>query len=158
MLHDRALAEDAAQESLLRIVTPLSQYRHEAKFATWATRVAVNAVLDFKNGVAREARNSFEHFANQLDAGLDESAVERPEDALLLKQAKKQCNQALLQCLDGDHRIAFVLGEILEFEDAQAAEILEIKPAAFRKRLSRARAALTAFLAKKCSVHTAGAD
>src|SRR2546429_251382 len=83
---DRALAEDAAQECLLRIVPPLSQYRHEAKFATWATRVAVNAVLDFKNGVAREARNSFEHFANQLDAGLDESAVERPEDALLLKQ------------------------------------------------------------------------
>jgi RNA polymerase sigma factor (sigma-70 family) len=156
MLHDRVLAEDAAQECLLRVVTHLSQYRHEAKFATWATRVAVNAVLDFKNGVAREAR-SFEHFANQIDAGLDDSAVERPEDALLLKQIKKQCNQALLQCLDGDHRMAFVLGDILQFEASEAADILEIEPAAFRKRLSRARASLTAFLAKKCGVHTAGA-
>jgi RNA polymerase sigma factor (sigma-70 family) len=157
MLHDRVLAEDAAQECLLRVVTHLSQYRHEAKFATWATRVAVNAVLDFKNGVAREAHGSFEHFANQLDARLDDGAVERPEDALLLKQVKKQCNQALLQCLDGDHRMAFVLGDILEFEASEAAEILEIQPAAFRKRLSRARAKLTAFLVKKCGVHTAGA-
>ena len=158
MLHDRVLAEDAAQECLLRVVTHLSQYRHEAKFATWATRVAVNSVLDFKNGVAREARSSFEHFASQLDAGLDESAIEQPEDALLLKQVKKQCNQVLLQCLDGDHRIAFVLGGILEFEASEAAEILEIQPAAFRKRLSRARADLTVFLAKRCGVHTAGAS
>lgn len=158
MLHDRSLAEDAAQEALLRVVTHLSQFRGEASFATWATRVAVNVVLDFRSGLARQARLSFELFSSTLDADQEPSAVERPEDALLLKQAKKQCNQALLQCLDGDHRIAFVLGEILEFEDAQAAEILEIQPAAFRKRLSRARGALTAFLAKKCSVHTAGAD
>jgi RNA polymerase sigma factor (sigma-70 family) len=157
MLHEPALAEDAAQECLLRVVTHLSQYRREAKFATWATRVAVNAILDFKNGVAREARTSFEHFASQLDAGLNDGAVERPEDALLLKQIKKQCNLALLQCLDGDHRIAFVLGEILEFDASEAADILDIQPAAFRKRLSRARASLTAFLAKKCGLHTTGA-
>jgi RNA polymerase sigma factor (sigma-70 family) len=157
MLHDRVLAEDATQECLLRIVTHLSEYRREAKFTTWATRVAVNAILDFKNGVAREARNTFEHFASQIDAGLEDGAVERPEDALLLKQIKKQCNQVLLQCLDGDHRLAFVLGDVLEFEASEAAEILEIQPAAFRKRLSRARASLTAFLVKKCGVHTAGA-
>jgi RNA polymerase sigma factor (sigma-70 family) len=157
MLHDRSLAEDAAQECLLRIVTHLATYRREARFSTWATRVAVNVVLDFRSGVAREAHSNFDLFANQLEAGLDAEASERPEDALLLKQAKKQCNQALLQCLDGDHRIAFVLGEILEFEAPEAAEILGIEAAAFRKRLSRARADLTAFLGKKCSVHTAGA-
>jgi RNA polymerase sigma factor (sigma-70 family) len=157
MLHNRALAEDATQESLLRVVTHLSQYRHEAKFSTWATRVAVNAVLDFRSGVARQAHAPFDAFAEQLHAGLDATAAERPEDALLLKQAKAQCTQALLQCLDGDHRVAFVLGDILEFEASEAAEILEIEPPAFRKRLSRARAELTAFLAKQCSVHTAGA-
>ena len=121
MLHDRSLAEDAAQECLLRIVTHLATYRREAKFATWATRVAVNVVFDFKNGLAREAHSNFELFSSQLDVGLDREAPERPEDALLLKQAKKQCNQALLQCLDGDHRIAFVLGDILEFDAPEAA-------------------------------------
>jgi hypothetical protein len=62
------------------------------------------------------------------------------------------CSRALLQCLDGDHRIAFILGEILELSSSEAAEILEIEPAALRKRLSRARALLADFLGRQCGV------
>jgi len=156
MLGDRSVAEDATQECLLRVVTHLSQYRGEAKFGTWATRVAVNVTLDFRSGLARQARMTIDSFVERLEAGRDDSATERPEDALLLKQAKTQCSRALLQCLDGDHRIAFVVGEILEFDSADACEILGLQPAAYRKRLSRARAELTVFLSRECSVHSAG--
>jgi RNA polymerase sigma factor (sigma-70 family) len=156
MLGDRSLAEDATQESLLRVVTHLSQYRSEAKFGTWATRIAVNAVLDFKDGIARSARLRFDEFAEGLAIGRDAEAPERPEDAVLLKELKTLCGRALLRCLDGDHRVAYVLGEILEFEAEDAAEILGLEPAAWRKRLSRARAELTAFFTRECSVHTPG--
>jgi RNA polymerase sigma factor (sigma-70 family) len=156
MLGDRSVAEDATQECLLRVITHLSQYRAEARFGTWATRVAVNVILDLRGGRAREARMTLESFRGALETGRDEAATERPEDALLLKQAKTQCSRALLQCLDGDHRIAFVLGEILEFDAADASEILDLEPAAYRKRLSRARGELTAFLSRECSVHSAG--
>ncbi len=156
MLGDKSLAEDATQECLLRVVTHLSQYRSEAKLGTWATRIAVNAILDFKNGIARGARLHFDEFAEGLANGRDPSAPERPEDAVLLKELKTLCGRALLHCLDGDHRVAFVLGEILEFEAEDAAEILGLEPATWRKRLSRARAELTAFLTRECSVHTPG--
>ncbi len=156
MLADRTIAEDAVQECLLRIITHLSQYRQEAKFATWATRIAVNAIFDFRSGVARRARYGFDDFAAGLAAGRDETATEKPEDALVLKEAKTLCNRALLQCLDGDHRMAFVLGEVLEFESDDAAEILGLQPATYRKRLSRARAEVTAVLGRECSVHTPG--
>ncbi len=156
MLGDRSLAEDATQECLLRVITHLSQYRGQAKFGTWATRIAVNAILDFKSGIARSARVTFDQFAEGLANGRDPSASERPEDALLLKELKTLCGRALLHCLDGDHRVAFVLGEILEFESEDAAEILGLEPATWRKRLSRARAELTAFFARECSVHTPG--
>jgi RNA polymerase sigma factor (sigma-70 family) len=156
MLGDRTLAEDATQECLLRVVTHLSQFRSEAKFGTWATRIAVNAILDFKDGVARSARLGFDDFAAGLATGREPSALERPEDALLLKELKTLCGRALLHCLDGDHRVAFVLGEILEFEAEDAAEILGLEPATWRKRLSRARAELTAFFTRECSVHTPG--
>ena len=56
MLSNRSAAEDATQECLLRVITHLSQYRSEAKFATWATRVAVNVLFDYRSGLAREAR------------------------------------------------------------------------------------------------------
>jgi len=156
VLGDRSLAEDAAQECLLRVVTHLSEFKGEARFSTWATRIAVNATLDFRSGMARSVRYGFNDFAERLAQGLDNDAPDRPDDALLVKQAKTLCNRALLQCLDGDHRAAFVLGEILEFEAADAAETLALEPPAYRKRLSRARAALTEALAKTCSVHTPG--
>jgi RNA polymerase sigma factor (sigma-70 family) len=156
MLGDRSIAEDATQECLLRVITHLSQYRGEAKFGTWATRVAVNVILDFRSGIARQPRMTVDAFVEKLAAGRDESAPERPEDALLLKQAKTQCSRALLQCLDGDHRMAIILGEILEFDSADACDILGVQPAAYRKRLSRARAELTAVLSRECSVHSTG--
>ena len=42
-------------------------------------------------------------------------------------------------CLDRDHRMAYILGEVFELTSPQGAAILGITPAAFRKRLSRAR-------------------
>src|SRR5258705_1892809 len=115
MLSDRTIAEDAVQECLLRVVTHLSQYRQEAKFATWATRIAVNSIFDFRSGVARRARYQFDEFAAGLATGRDETATERPEDALILKEANTLCNRALLQCIAGDHPMPFVLWKNLDY-------------------------------------------
>src|SRR5215472_17241292 len=75
MLGDRSTAEDATQECLLRAITHLSQYRGDAKFGTWATRVAVNVILDFRSGRAREARLTFDSFRGMLEKGRDDSAI-----------------------------------------------------------------------------------
>ena len=58
----------------------------------------------------------------------------------------------MLQCLDRPHRLAYILGEILEMEGEEAARVLDIRPAAFRKRLSRARDAVIAFTRAKCGL------
>jgi RNA polymerase sigma factor (sigma-70 family) len=152
MLGDRQDAEDATQEALIRVVTRLAQFRGEAAFSTWAYRIAVRRVLDFREQRAAAARLTSEQFSADLMRGLDREAVERTEDAILHHQLKLVCGRAMLQCLDGDHRIAFVLGDVAQLSSVEAAEILEIEPAAFRKRLSRARATLTEFLGRCCGV------
>ena len=43
-----------------------------------------------------------------------------------------------LVCLDRPHRLAFILGEIVELDHHEGALALGIKAAAFRKRVSRA--------------------
>src|SRR5262249_52906544 len=120
-------------------------------FMTWAYRIAVRRILDVRAQRAA-SRLTFDGFAAELEDGLDTYAVERPDDAVLYHQLKVVCSRAMLQCLDMDHRIAFVLGEIVELSAPEAAEILEIEPAAFRKRLSRARAVLGEFLGRNCGV------
>lgn len=152
MLLDRGDAEDATQEALVRIVTRLSQFRGESAFSTWAYRIAVRRILDFREQRAMAARLTTERFAEDLAQGRDLDAVERTEDAILHQQLKLMCSRALLHCLDGDHRIAFVLGEIVGLTAPECAEILDIEPPAFRKRLSRAREELSRFLHAECGV------
>ncbi len=155
MLGDAGDAEDATQESLIRIVTRLGQFRGEARFTTWALRIAVRRILDFREHRAARASYSFDEFSADLADGADHEAPERIEDALLHRRIKIACTRAMLHCLDGDHRIAFVLGDVLELSSVDAAEVLEIEAATHRKRLSRARAAMQEFLGRNCGVYDA---
>ena len=77
MLHSRSDAEDAAQEALVRIVTRLAQFRGESAFSTWAYRIAVRRILDFREQRAAAARLTFDAFAADLAEGRDDDAVER---------------------------------------------------------------------------------
>src|SRR5260370_40650813 len=62
------------------------------------------------------------------------------------------CAGGMVICLDRRHRLAYILGEVLERGEDEAAAILEISPAAFRKRLSRAREQMGAFLRAHCGI------
>jgi RNA polymerase sigma factor (sigma-70 family) len=148
-------AEDAAQESLVRVATRLAQFEGRAKFSTWAWKVAVGRILDVR--YRREARISFATHASSLAQGLDPTAPEQPDDSVEIGELKMRCDRALLLCLDADHRVAFVLGAILEIDSNEASAIVEITPAAFRQRLSRARAELQSALTSSCGIVNPGA-
>src|SRR5262245_48351424 len=74
MLLDRSDAEDATQEALLRIVTRLAQFRGESAFSTWAYRIAVRRILDFREQRAAVVRITEEAFATDLADGVDSEA------------------------------------------------------------------------------------
>lgn len=154
MLWNREDARDATQDILLRIVTRLGSFRGESSFATWAYRVAANYLLTVRKSRLEEQRYTFERFSAELDEGLSDESVPRTaaDTALLLEEVKIGCTLGMLQCLDRPHRLAYVLGEILEMEGEEAARVLAIRPAAFRKRLSRARDAVTVFTQAKCGL------
>ena len=49
-LHDRALAEDAVQETFLKAYRGFSQFRGDSSEKTWLTKIAVNTCRDFQRG------------------------------------------------------------------------------------------------------------
>src|SRR5690349_16621908 len=67
-------------------------------------------------------------------------------------EMKVGCLTGMLLCLSREQRAAHVLGSVFEVSDAIAAEILDISPDTFRKRLSRARADLHAFMDGQCGL------
>lgn len=150
-------AEDATQEILIRVVTRLASWRAEATLLTWAYRIAVNYLLNLRRQTPHEARElSLDEFRDSLADGLADD-YRGPEAALLVEEVRLSCSQAVLQCLARDERVAFVLGEIFELSSADAAWILDVTPAAYRKRLERARQRLRAFLTSTCGLVNSGA-
>ncbi|MGH9463443.1 MAG: RNA polymerase sigma factor [Vicinamibacteria bacterium] len=143
-------AEDATQEILLRVVTGLGSFEGRSRFTTWVYRVAANALLSMRDKRMEQAALSLDAFASDLAQGL--SDVAPPDDALLLEEIKIGCTLAMLQCLDRDHRMAYIIGEILELDHKEAAVVLDVAPATFRKRLSRARAEITTFMQHHCGL------
>ncbi len=157
MLADPTAAQDATQEILIRIVTKLSTFRGDSRFETWTYRVATNYLLTARKVIASDPGLSFQMFAEDLLDGLEDEANLPPEDHVMLNELRIKCTMAMLLCLDRDHRAAYVLGDILDFDHVEAADVLDISSATYRKRLSRARARVQDFTASICGLTTSSA-
>ena len=46
MVRDRALAEDLAQETFIKVLNGIKSYRPEFKFSSWIFKIANNAAID----------------------------------------------------------------------------------------------------------------
>jgi RNA polymerase sigma factor (sigma-70 family) len=153
MVWHPADAEDLVQEALLRVLTRLSAYRGEARFGTWAYRVALNSMLNTRRRRMEHATVSFDQFGDDLDRALATSPGQTdgdPDQNILIEEVKIGCMTGMLLCLDRPARLAYILGEIFEIDSGMAASLCEVTPAAFRQRLSRARKALHGFVQQKC--------
>jgi RNA polymerase sigma factor (sigma-70 family) len=152
MLWNPEDAEDATQEILVRVVTRLAQFDFKSRLRTWAYRVATNYLLDVKKSCVERQRPNFTSFAEDLAEGLSADGPPDHERSVLTEEVKIGCTLGMLQCLDRPHRLAYVLGEILDLPAPEAAEALELEPAAFRKRLQRARDAIESFTRSHCGL------
>ena len=155
MLGYPADAEDAAQEILVKVVTHLDSFRQESAFTTWVYRVAANHLLTTRKRLAENHAVSFEDYESQLETGFTsewQESIPEAERSLIVQEVMLGCTHGMLLCLDRPHRITYILSEVLDVSSRQGAAILDISPAAYRKRLSRARARIQTFMLKNCGL------
>lgn len=156
MLQQPQDAEEATQESLLKIVTHLSTFRGHSAFSTWAYRIAFNLLLDRKRSRPEIAVQGFDCYADYLARASDEDLGTEhgsaPERHLLVEEAKLSCMMGMLLCLDRQQRLVFVLGEVFEVNDTVGSQVLDISKDNFRQLLSRARKDLSAFMQDRCGL------
>jgi len=158
MLWHPSDAEDATQEILMKVITHLSQFRQESAFMTWVYQIAKNHLLTTRRHRAETTPISFEFIGDVLEASETEQSQVKPfhesqdgvEQDLLVKDVQLRCTLGMLLCLDREHRLAYILGEVFEVSSAQGAAILTISETAYRKRISRARARLQRFMEPNC--------
>lgn len=147
-------AEDATQEILIKIITSLGALREINAAGGWAMRIACRHLVNSRRRSRVEAmRMSFQGFAEDLDNGMSAYADSEPMDAetkLAIEEVKVGCTLAMLTCLNRTLRIAYLLGDVFELTDTEAASVLEITPATYRQRLRRGRSAVKNFVLSTC--------
>jgi RNA polymerase sigma-70 factor, ECF subfamily len=132
MLGSEALAEEAAQEALLRLWTHAGSYEPEkAKLTTWLTRITANICLD------RLRKRSEEPWPENFDVALPPSQEREFMDG----QVAAKVNEAL-QTLPERQRLALVLCHYEELSMTEAAAVMDTTPEAIESLLSRARRTL----------------
>lgn len=161
MLGHAADAEDATQEILIIVITHLGDVRDTGAAGAWAFRIACRHLVHVRRRGRLEARRfTFRSFASDLEDGLDDlpdEAVQDLETQAMVEEIKIGCTLALLTCLSRRLRAAYVLGEVFDLSDAEAASALEIDAAAFRQRLRRARSLVSGFVESRCGIVTTSA-
>ena len=152
LLRNEAEAEDAAQETAIKVYLNLKNFRGDSQFRTWVLSIARNEGL----GRLRKAGTRRE---DSLDAETDEqtgdytpavltSWREIPSESLERQQLGALLRKAI-EGLPAIYRNVVLLRDIEEMDIRETAAALDITEGAVKVRLHRARALLQRDLAPK---------
>jgi len=155
MLFNPEDAEDTAQEILIAVITNLRGYRHEGPFRAWVMRIAANKLKAVRKSYAENKMSTVGNLDGIIDRYEAHGWFSKPQNVpqlYLEAETRAVCTHAILLCLDRYHRMAFILGVVMEVSSQEGAKILDISPVAYRKRLSRARSKVRDFLTNNCGL------
>jgi len=144
-------ADDAVQETRIRVWRSYSSFRRESSFKTWVYRIASNLCLDkLRKADRRTLPVDFSDPAVSVVEPretlpeqawiwpIPDNAV-NPEDLAVRRETLHICFVALLHTLPPRQRAVLILKDVFEWSSKQIAETLDMSPAAVNSALQRAR-------------------
>ena len=134
-------AEDVTQEAFLSALEHLAEFREEASFATWLSRIATHSALKIlrkRRGLPTESLD-----ATQKDGTLPHPEYiadwrESPERLAERHETSRLIDDAL-EKLDEAHRLVFLLRDVAGLSVKETADALGLSEANVKVRLLRAR-------------------
>jgi len=132
--------EDAVQDALVLIAARIGTYRGEGSFAGWVYAVATRSMLRGVASTADAAAQALELADQALLA--DHDPMTEAECRLVEQDLHLACTIGVLTGLSPEARRLYLLGEVLAVPDRVGAQVAQVTPATYRKRLERARRAV----------------
>lgn len=146
LLNHELEAEDAVQETFLRVFQHVSEYDNQFNFTTWVYRIATNVCID---------RLRRRKFTSSLDASVSRSDgtvghgwydcipcnVPSPEEETIREETCIEVREALLS-LPQMYRTILILRYIQELSLREISEILSVPLTTVKTRIHRGRLAM----------------
>ena len=139
MLGEPEAAEDAAQESFLRVYQNISRYDRQRPFATWLLSIAAHYCID------RLRRRKFSMLSIDAEKDNDERPTEFPDvnapnpEQEAVHREDQEALHNILQQLDATDRAAVILRYWYDFSEIEISQSLSLTVSAVKSRLHRAR-------------------
>jgi RNA polymerase sigma-70 factor (ECF subfamily) len=143
-------AEDAVQEAFVRAWRGVRGFEGRSAMRTWLYKITANVCLDMLGGRERRARAMdlgpaqepvFENLHERTEATWILPAPD-PADVAVSHETVRLAFVAALQQLPPKQRAVLILCEVLHWQAAEVAELLDSSVASVNSALQRARATL----------------
>jgi RNA polymerase sigma-70 factor (ECF subfamily) len=138
LLGSSSEAEDAVQDTFLKIQRSIASFRGQSSFATWSFRILINTCYDARRSRLRK---------KEVTSEQPDDAPPRPEaHARSSHPALRIALERALSRLTDQQRHVFLLYEVEGFRHAEIACILKISETASKNTLFQAKKALRQML------------
>ena len=139
MLGSAAEAEDAAQETFVRIYTKLHTYQADRKLSSWILSIASHYCID---RLRRRGRSSWLSIDEDSLAAVLPSAESGPEEHIVRNEVRDEV-QRLVSQLPPAYRVPLILRYWQDMSYQEIAEVMGLSVQAVKSRLHRARLQMT---------------
>ncbi len=154
MVRDRALAEDLAQETFIKVLNGIKSYRPEFKFSSWIFKIANNAAIDHlrRKSIdtlsldgAPNAETPEQVRATSLQLG---DRAENPLDEVENRELGTAIERAIAR-LRPEYRSCILLRHVEGYSYEEIADTLDLPLGTVKTYIHRARNELRGFLADR---------
>ena len=133
-------AEEAMQDSFLKVFTRLEQYQAGTSFEAWLQQIAVRTAIDYVRRQLPEGEDLTDDYAELAD----EDTPDEEELQCSVAQVKAACQQ-----LPAGYRVVLSLYLFDGYDMEEIASILKIQPASVRSQYLRGKRKLLEQLTKR---------
>lgn len=139
VVRSREDAEDVIQETMLRALDSIDEFRGQSRFTTWLHRIAINQSLMKIRRRRSDVFSLDQPRDEDSDRGIDLAAwSDSALDELLSREAQEVLDEELRR-LPLDLRTVIVLRDLNGLSPDEVAQALELPPGAVKWRLEKGR-------------------
>ena len=152
LLRNQAEAEDAAQETTIKVFRNLHLFRGESQFRTWVLSIARNEGLGRIRKAASRREDSLEELTEGQSGDFTPAVLTSWSEIPAAALERKELGAILRKAVEGlpeIYRNVVMLRDIEEMDVRESAAALGISEGAVKVRLHRARALLQRDLAPR---------
>ena len=147
MLRNEEEALDMSQEAWIKGWQRLKQFKRDASFTTWMTRIVINLCLDFLRKRKRQATDSLERIEEEGGGIERRMPVEtfNPTENMEREELREEIDSAM-EKLSHEHRTVLLLHEFEGMEYKEIAKAMHCSLGTVMSRLFYARRRLGSLL------------